>query len=185
MNPTDGYRLRLDVDYFGLGGDSEHLLAEFKVANFWRITDGLTLANFVEGGHIMSIKEIKINDRFFFSGERVRGFKNHGVGPRDTDTSDALGGETYYLIRNELNFPMGLPDELGVSGILFADVGTLYDTSSSAPSVNDVDSLRISAGLGINWISPFGPVKIYLSTAIKKEKNDKTEIFRFSFGTTY
>ena len=54
------------------------------------------------------MKEVKINDRFFLNGDRLRGFKNHGVGPRDIATSDALGGETYYVSRNELNFLLGL-----------------------------------------------------------------------------
>ena len=44
---------------------------------------------------------------------------------------------------------------------------------------------RASTGLGFSWLSPFGPVKFYLSKALIKENYDKTEIFRFSFGTTY
>ena len=81
INPTDGYRVRLDVDYFGLGGDSEHILTELKIANFLRITDGVVLGNFLEGGYIASIKEVKINDLFFLNGDQLRGFKNLGVGP--------------------------------------------------------------------------------------------------------
>ena len=49
----------------------------------------------------------------------------------------------------------------------------------------DENKLRASAGIGLTWISPFGPVKFFLSRAILKENYDKTEIFRFSFGTTY
>ncbi len=185
INPTDGYRLRLDVDYFGLTGDSEHLQTEVSAANFFRIADGFILANFLEGGYIASIKEVKINDRFFLNGDRLRGFKNLGIGPRDSSTTDALGGEIYYLSRNELNFPLGLPDDLGLAGIMFADIGTLYNTSSSGTNIHDESKLRASAGIGISWLSPFGPVKFYLSKAILKENYDKKEIFRFSFGTTY
>ncbi len=185
INPTDGYRIRLDVDYFGLAGDAEHLQTEVSIANFFRIADGFVLANFLEGGYIASIKEVKINNRFFLNGDRLRGFKNLGIGPRDSSTSDALGGEIYYLSRNELNFPLGLPDDLGLAGIMFADVGTLYNTSSSGANIHDETNLRASAGIGLSWLSPFGPVKFYLSKAILKENYDKKEIFRFSFGTTY
>ena len=114
-----------------------------------------------------------------------RGFKNLGIGPRDISTSDALGGEIYYLARNELNFPLGLPDELGVSGLAFVDVGTIFNTNSSSSVVEDESSLRASAGIGLTWVSPFGPVKFFLTKAILKENYDKKEIFRFSFGTTY
>ena len=185
INPTDGFRFRLDVDYFGLGGDSEHILTELKIANFYRIADGFVLANFLEGGYIASIKEVKINDRFNLNGDQLRGFKNLGIGPRDSSTSDALGGEIYYLNRNELTFPLGLPDDLGLGGLIFADIGTIYNQSSSALNINDESSLRASAGIGLSWLSPFGPVKFYLSKAILKENYDKKEIFRFSFGTTY
>ena len=185
INPTDGYRVRFDVDYFGLGGDSEHILTELKIANFLRITDGVILGNFLEGGYIASIKEVKINDLFFLNGDQLRGFKNLGVGPRDSSTSDSLGGEVYYVNRNELTFPIGLPDDLGVGGLIFADIGTVYNTSSSGSNIRDESSLRASAGIGLSWLSPFGPVKFYLSKAILKENYDKKEIFRFSFGTTY
>ena len=185
INPTDGYRVRLDVDYFGLGGDSEHILTELKIANFLRITDGVVLGNFLEGGYIASIKEVKINDLFFLNGDQLRGFKNLGVGPRDSSTTDSLGGEVYYVNRNELTFPLGLPDDLGIGGLIFADIGTVYNTSSSGSNIRDETSLRASAGIGLSWLSPFGPVKFYLSKAILKENYDKKEIFRFSFGTTY
>ena len=185
INPTDGYRVRLDVDYFGLGGDSEHILTELKIANFLRIIDGVVLGNFLEGGYIASIKEVKINDLFFLNGDQLRGFKNLGVGPRDSSTTDSLGGEIYYVNRNELTFPLGLPDDLGIGGLIFADIGTVYNTSSSGSNIRDEASLRASAGIGLSWLSPFGPVKFYLSKAILKENYDKKEIFRFSFGTTY
>jgi len=187
LNPTDGYRIRLDLDFHGLTGDSEHFSSELKVANFYRMSEGggLYLGTFVEGGYIAAIKDVKINDRFFLNGDRLRGFKNLGIGPRDTSTGDALGGEIYYLARNELNFPLGLPDDLGLSGLAFIDVGSIYNTNSSGSLVKDENTLRASAGVGLTWISPFGPVKFFLTKAILKENYDKKEIFRFSFGTTY
>lgn len=185
LNPTDGYRVRFDVDYYGLGGNANHIKTEFRAANFYRISDQWILGNFIEAGFIYGMKEIKINDRFFLNGDRMRGFKNLGIGPRDISTSDALGGETYYVSRNELNFPLGLPDDLGLKGLIFGDIGTVYNTAASSSDVKDESSLRAAAGVGLSWLSPFGPVKFYLSKAILKEKYDKKEIFRFSFGTTY
>ena len=185
INPTDGYRIRLDLDYYGLGGNTNHLNTEFKVSNFSRVYKGIILANFLELGYILPVKDVKINNRFFLSGDTLRGFKNSGIGPRDVPTSDALGGEQYFVLRNELHFPIGLPDELGVKGLFFGDAGTLYNTSETSSNIKDDFSIRASAGFGISWISPFGPVKIYLSKAILSESYDKNEIFRFSFGTTY
>ena len=86
---------------------------------------------------------------------------------------------------NEINFPFGLPDELGVNGLFFLDLGTLNKTGSLGETIKDDVKLRASTGFGVSWLSPFGPIKVYLSKAILKENYDKTEIFRFSFGTTY
>ena len=185
LNPTDGYRIKLDIDYYGLGGNAKHLLTEFKVANFTRLFEGIIAANFLELGYILPVKDVRINDRFFLSGDDLRGFKNHGMGPRDTSTTDALGGEQYFAIRNELHFPIGLPEELGVKGLLFGDAGSLHYTSNSGTNVKDDLNIRASVGFGISWLSPFGPVKFFLSRPIIKESFDKNEIFRFSFGTTY
>jgi outer membrane protein insertion porin family len=149
------------------------------------VADGFILANFIEGGFILPIKDVRINDRFFINGDQLRGFKNLGIGPRDSSTSDALGGEIYYISRNELTFPIGLPDDLGISGLLFADIGTLYNTASSGSDIFDENKPRASVGIGLSWVSPFGPVKFYLTKALLKENYDKKEIFRFSFGTTY
>ena len=186
INPTDGYRIRMDLDYYGLGGDSSHVLAELKTAKFTKLFEGAYLANFVEFGHIETIdKKIRINHRFFLGGDSLRGFKNSGVGPRDISTTDSLGGEQYIVSRNEFNFPIGLPDELGVSGIIFGDIGTLLKASETGSTVEDDLRFRSSAGFGIAWVSPFGPIRIFLSKAIMKESFDKVETFRFTFGTTY
>ena len=50
-------------------------------------------------------------------------------------------------------------------GLIFADIGTLYNTASSGSNINDESTIRSSAGFGITWLSPFGPVKFYFSKA--------------------
>ena len=185
LNPTDGYRLKFGVDYYGLGGDTNHVQTEFKAMAFYRIFEDIIASNHLEIGYILPVEKVKINNRFFLSGDQLRGFKNHGIGPRDSASSDALGGEQYAVLRNEINFPFGLPDELGVNGLFFLDLGTLNKTGSLGETIKDDVKLRASTGFGVSWLSPFGPIKVYLSKAILKENYDKTEIFRFSFGTTY
>ena len=185
INPTDGYRLRLDLDFYGLGGDSKHIQAEIKVSNFYRIFDDFVLSTQFDIGYIYPINDVKINNRFFLTGDQMRGFQNSGTGPRDTKTSDALGGEQYAVFRNEFNLPIGLPEELGLRGLIFLDVGSLAKNNDMGEKIKDDMLLRASTGVGIQWLSPFGPVKVYLSRAIKKASYDKTETFRFSFGTTY
>ena len=152
---------------------------------FIELADGFVLANFLEGGYIGSIKDVKINDRFNLNGDQLRGFKNLGIGPRDSSTSDALGGEIYYVNRNELTFPLDYPMTL--------ELGDLYLLILEQFIINhplrqifmmkiNLEHLQVLVYPGFHH---FGPVKFYLSKALLKENYDKKEIFRFSFGTTY
>jgi outer membrane protein insertion porin family len=83
-----------------------------------------------------------------------------------------------------LQFPLGL-DEFGITGAVFTDVGSLFDVDETGFEVVDDSSLRASAGLGLGWKSPFGPIRIDFSRAFLKETYDETETIRFNFGTRF
>ena len=105
-------------------------------------------------------------------------------------SDDALGGNQFARASAELAFPIGLPDEFGVTGHTFADIGTLYDVDAVAdPNLNEIvvddNSIRVAAGFGISWRSPLGPIRVDLAFPIVKEDYDKVEEFRFSFGTRF
>ena len=137
-------------------------------------------------GHIFGIDDdVRIVDRFFLGGRRLRGFEPSGVGPRDAETGDALGGNMFYSATGELGFPLGLPDELNLRGALFTDVGTLATIDETGPELLDESSLRLSIGVGINFRSPLGPIRLDFAEALIKEDYDRTESFRFSFGTRF
>jgi outer membrane protein insertion porin family len=130
--------------------------------------------------------DVKINERYFLGGSNLRGFARSGIGPRDLTTDDALGGNQYYRGTAELSFPIGFPEEMGVSGHAFTDVGSLWGLDD-ASGVNVVDdrSVRAAGGVGLSWRSPMGPVRIDLAKPFIKEDYDEEEVFRFSFGTRF
>ena len=137
---------------------------------------------------------IRINDRFFKGGNSFRGFETAGIGPRDLNTTDALGGNFYVIGTVQLSVPNGLPEEYGIRTELFTDVGTVgllderYTVDANGnPSSRIVDDLelRASAGLSIHWRSPMGPIRFDLSKIIGQEDYDKTETFRFSTSTQF
>ncbi|MEC7577300.1 MAG: BamA/TamA family outer membrane protein, partial [Pseudomonadota bacterium] len=101
-------------------------------------------------------------------------------------TDDALGGNYFYRGSAELSFPLGLPEELGIKGHAFNDIGSLWDLdSTSSVNVADDRSLRAAAGVGLSWRSPFGPIRIDLAKPYLKEDYDVEEFFRFDFGTRF
>jgi outer membrane protein insertion porin family len=186
--PTKGYFLSLTQELAGIGGDDKYVKHEVKASYYYPIAPKWVASLLGSGGYNVGYgddKKIRINNRFFLGGDDLRGFQNAGVGPRDSSTSDALGGNQYYVGTAELKFPVGLPDELGVSGALFSDVGSLWNSDSSGANVVDRNSVRASTGVGLLWSSPFGPIRIDFAHALLKEKEDRTESVRFSFGTRF
>lgn len=185
--PTSGYVVRLDQELAGLGGDRAFLSHEFSSAYFQPIVDDRVILQLgLDAGYVFGIGEdVTLSDRFFIGGNNFRGFQFAGIGPRDSDTGDALGGNLYYVGTAELRFPLGLPEELRMFGRTFVDAGTLTEIDVSGPNLSDTGSLRLTAGVGLSWLSPFGPLAIDIGHAVLKDDIDETEIISFSFGTRF
>ena len=86
----------------------------------------------------------------------------------------------------QLGFPLGLPQELGITGRVFTDFGSLFAGVETGAGVEGgAASLRVSSGVGVSWASPLGPIRLDLGKPLVKEKFDKKELFRISFGTRF
>ena len=158
LDPSEGYYLKGDVDVAGLGGDSKFVRPEGKAAVYHSFAPQWVLSVSGTAGYVYALDDrIAIQDRFFIGGRDIRGFANAGLGPRDINTKDALGGNAYYTGSTELQFPIGLPEDLGFRGAVFVDAGSLFDVDDKAPEIADENSLRASTGVGLAWKSPFGP----------------------------
>lgn len=186
ITPTAGYVLRMNNDLAGLGGDVAYLRNTVSGAFHHQVKDGWIVSVKGRGGVIKGIgQDVGLLDRYFLGGDSLRGFADSGVGPRDRSTSDALGGEIIYNATAELAVPLGLPKELGISGKLFADAGSVTGVSEPKDKIYDSASLRASAGAGITWVSPVGPISLDFGQAFLKQSHDQTEVMRINFGTTF
>ena len=186
IDPTDGHFVRAGQEVAGLGGDAQFLKHTVTYGHFYSVADGWVLAGIARAGHILGFDDdVRIVDRFFLGGRKLRGFEPSGVGPRDTETDDALGGNTFYSLTGELGFPLGLPDELNLRGAIFTDIGSLFSIDDTGPELVDESSPRLSIGAGINFRSPLGPIRLDFARALIKEDFDRTESFRFSLGTRF
>jgi len=190
LQPTGGFSFDVSQDVAGLGGSEQYLKTEggftaYKAIRWfgWSKVVAKFDASF---GYVYAFEdEVNLADRFFKGSSTFRGFKTAGVGPRDTRTSDSLGGDVYGIGTVEVTFPLGLPEELGITGALFSDFGTVGKLDDPNPVMRDDLSLRMSVGVGVLWNSPFGPVRLDFANAMLKEDYDQTEVFRFSAGTRF
>jgi len=184
--PTKGYLIRVNNDLAGLGGTVRHLRNKVTAVKYFPIADEWVVSVSGSGGYIIGLgKKVDILERFYLGGDDLRGFANRGVGPRDITTEDSLGGEWMYSGSLQVRFPLGLPPELGINGRAFTDFGSLGQLDPTASFVRDTGSVRVAAGVGISWQSPFGPLGIDAAIPIIKEDFDITENFRINFGTRF
>jgi outer membrane protein insertion porin family len=186
LRPTDGFIIRFDQTLAGLGGSKQYLKNELNYAFYYPVADDWIAIARLREGYIVGIgQDVGITDRFFLGGSSFKGFQPGGLGPRDTSSGDALGGNLLYVGTTELLFPLGFPRELGVLGRVFSQFGSLAHVDETGDNLFDVGSLRMSAGFGISWISPFGPIEIDYATVLKKEAIDETQSLFVSFGTRF
>ena len=190
IRPTRGWSGSLRQDFAGIGGDVNYVKTEADVSAYYGIAPKWVVSTSASTGYVAGWAgdAIRINDRFFKGGNSFRGFKTAGMGPRDLNTRDALGGNFYLIGTIELTVPNYLPEQYGIKTSLFADVGTLGLLDSRyTTATNIVDDLafRASAGISIHWKSPMGPIRFDLSHILGKEDYDKTETFRFSTSTQF
>jgi outer membrane protein insertion porin family len=186
IEPTKGFVLRGSQDFAGIGGTERFVRHGANYTHYFSPFESIVLSGSLDGGHVIAIGEdININNRFFLGGDNFRGFKAGGVGPRDRLTGDSLGANIFYTGTAEMAFPLGLPDEFGIRGRLFTIAGSALEIDSSGPNVQDTGSLRVSAGFGISWRTPFGPIRIDFGVPLLKEDFDEDELIRFNFGTRF
>src|SRR5690242_17858047 len=146
---------------------------------------------------------IPINERFFKGGDSFPGFQLAGIGPRDTFVSGntgAVGGNVYAIGNASVRLPSFLPEDYGITTSLFTYFGTLGridgkvawncqnpplppNQNQAATCVRDNLAFRASAGLGVGWKSPFGPIQIDFGVPLAKAPYDRTEFIHFSAGT--
>ncbi|MEM7523693.1 MAG: outer membrane protein assembly factor BamA [Pseudomonadota bacterium] len=208
IETTDGYLLTLRQSFAGFGGGSRFSETVATAKGWTSFFDDDVVASLeVEGGVAFGLnKDLRITDRFFLGGDTFRGFAFAGIGPRDrsigvngVQRDDALGGNFYTVARAELSFPIGLPEEFGVFGGVFMDVGTLWnldtttavDTEAGSSSrnslvtVDDGADLRASVGVSVFWDSAFGPLRLNFARPITSEPGDDKEFFRLTVGTRF
>jgi outer membrane protein insertion porin family len=186
IEPGHGYLLRLSQELAGVGGSEKFVRNVVTGYKYFTVTDDVILTLGGEAGSIVGLgQDVRLPSRFYLGGDNFRGFATGGVGPRDTSTGDSLGGEQYYKGSADLAFPIGLPNEYGIKGILFSEVGSLWKLSDTGANVFDSSSMRVSIGTGVQWKSPLGLIRVDVGFPVVKEEADKTEHLRINFGSRF
>ncbi len=191
--PKNGYTISATQEFAGVGGNNKYLKHELEGKYFKSfVNNKLTLKLTGQAGNIKGIqgKKVRISDRFNLGDYSLRGFSSGGIGPREKKTSEGLGGENYYALSTELNFPTGLPEEFNLTGAVFMDIGSVWGVGKKSRSytpdmIHNDKSLRASVGVGFIWITRFAPIRMDWGFPIKKKSYDDKQTFHIKFSTHF
>ncbi|PIE08581.1 MAG: outer membrane protein assembly factor BamA [Rhodobacterales bacterium] len=188
--PTTAF-FKVSADVGGFGSDNQYLRGSF-LGNVTSTAfhEDVTLKATVEGGAIASLGNdapgTRIADRFMMSPQQVLGFASQGMGPRDGTSEDqALGGNFYAAARLEADFPIGLPEEYGISGALFAHAGSVWGLDVEPSDGADDFYLRSSAGAALDWKTPIGPLRFYYAVPLQIEEQDEERRYGVSISAGF
>jgi outer membrane protein insertion porin family len=203
-NPTNGGIVEFKQDLAGVGGDVNFIRSTFDMRNYYEVMPDVVGLLRLQGGAMTGWgdKSLRMLDQFQMGPNLVRGFAPNGLGPRDITvgtTNDPLGGSLYWGATAEAQTPLYfLPKDVGIKIATYIDAGSLWDykgptdwlppvpgATGETMQVADSAAIRSSIGVGLLWDSPLGPIRFDFAYPITKQSYDRTQVFRFSGGTSF
>jgi outer membrane protein insertion porin family len=127
-------------------------------------------------------KNIKLSDRSHSSVAVIRGFENRGIGP--VDGGDHVGGNYLASLSLRSSFPNPIPENLRANTLIFFDVANVWGVDYS-DSISDSNKIRSSVGVGLDIMSPFGPVSFSYAVPLTSLSTDKKQNFLFNVGSSF
>lgn len=191
LDPSSGIAVIYNQDFGGIAGDKGafskstiRTIGERAIMN-----DDVVLRGVLEAGLLHHTGgSSRVTDRFFLPATVLRGFEFAGMGPRQRDgtINDALGGNKYTVAKFEVDFPLGLPEEYGMSGGAFYHAGNLWDTGAKGDELlYDNGAWRHVVGATLYWTTPIGPLRFDFTRDLKKETQDEERTFDMSIATRF
>ena len=203
LAPTEGSLHRVNA-VVSPGGKMRYAMATYKYQQYFPLTKTLTLMFNTDLGYGKGLSCRKdaasglshncfpFYKNFFAGGSgSVRGFDYGGIGPHEVDpttgSSYSVGGNKMFNVNLELISPLpGANNDKTLRMFAFLDAGNVYADSSPSYQATSADrQVRASAGIGLRWISPLGPLSLSYGHPFRKQPGDKLQKFQFQMGTTF
>ena len=180
---TDGYRT-----YFGqqLPLISEHneIINTFEISKYKTLVSDMVgkISFYSQTANSLTDDDVRISKRLYVPYKKLRGFQKGKVGPKDNESF--IGGNYVSTLNMSTTVPQILPSFQNTDFSLFIDMANVWGVDYDS-DLDDKSSLRSSAGLAIDLLTPIGPLNFSFSETITKASSDKTKSFRFNIGTSF
>jgi len=176
MDPTTGSKNALYTTYAGIGGDNYFVKALADSIWFFPVIWDTTLSlrgrlGYAEG---LAGEDLPLYERFYVGGiNTIRGLGFGEGGPRD-ETGEKIGGTKEAIFNAEYIFP--IVKDIRLKGLVFFDAGSSFD------DFEDITSPRTTAGFGLRWMSPFGPIRLEWGWNIDRKEDESSNKIEFAVG---
>jgi outer membrane protein insertion porin family len=181
--PTSGRLMRVAGEA-GVAGDARYLRTNLQYQHYIPLSRLYTLAFNGElgWGKGFNDRPFPVFKNFYSGGlGSVRGFDQGTLGPKDV-TGSSIGGAKKLTLNAEFIAPFpGTGNDRTLRWYAFADVGNVFGENDPF----EVQELRASAGLGLSWLSPIGPLRIAIAQPVRKKPGDRIQRFQFQIGTSF
>ena len=181
--PTRGRYQRLSAEWSALG-DVKYVRTDYQYQQYVPLNRQYTLAFNGElgWGRGLQGQDYPVFKNFYSGGlGSVRGFQQGTLGPRDV-TGASIGGPKKLTLNTEVITPFpGAGNDRTLRLFGFVDIGNVYGENEPVQMAD----LRASAGIGVSWLSPLGPLRIAVAQPVRKKPGDKIQRLQFQIGTSF
>ncbi|WP_394124295.1 outer membrane protein assembly factor BamA [Psychrobacter nivimaris] len=203
--PTKGMSHAIDAT-IGLG-DANYQKLTYSGNIYYPIYKDVIARGYTKLGYG---NDLPFYENFYAGGYgSVRGYESSTLGPKSqvyldavndpdnqTFTAEEVGGNALATFGAELILPMPFKGDWAdqVRPVLFAEGGQVFDTSdkedrtfndSDVPLLTQDNDFRYSAGAGITWYTPIGPISLSYAVPFGDKEGDETEKVQFQIGNTF
>ncbi len=183
LAPNSGRYQRLNSEW-SVAGDARYVRANYQYQQYVPLNKKFTLAFNGELGLGKGFggRPFPVFKNFYSGGlGSVRGFDQGTLGPRDV-TGASLGGPKKVTLNAELIAPFpGAGNDRTLRVFTFLDIGNVYGDGQPIR----FNEMRASAGVGISWISPLGPLRLAYAKPLRKFAGDRIQELQFQIGTSF
>ncbi len=181
--PTDGFKSFYSVNLPVISDNNSLTNTYIYTAYKELYQDNVTkFSFFAKSANSLTNDNIKLSERIYLPGSRLRGFVRGGIGPKDGN--DFIGGNYASSVNIQTSVPQLLPNIQNMDVSMFFDAGNVWGVDYDS-GLSDTNKIRSSIGVGVDWFTVIGPLSVSFSHPISSVDTDKTESFKFNLGTTF
>tara|TARA_B100000795_G_C22800903_1_gene441881 strand:- start:1215 stop:3455 length:2241 start_codon:yes stop_codon:yes gene_type:complete len=182
FRPDEGFKNSF-IQELPIISDNFEIVNSFESTRYQKISEMVAKLSFYgKAVNTLSGDDVRISKRLYIPGSKLRGFESGKIGP--VENNDFIGGNYVSAINFSTTIPQLLPSFQNMDFSFFVDAANVWGVDYDS-AIADNSKIRSSTGLGLDLLTPVGPLSFSFSQPITKSSSDITEQFRFNLGTTF